>query len=491
MWKERRENLIGAALIGIVILCGPNEARSDTDDSIGTSFEPDKLLADFRFARRALEEGQPGLYRYTSKEKLNSLFDQAEKSLTKPMTAVEFYRVLAPVVATIKCGHTEVSLPKDCLKALTGKNGALPLYVRVLAGKAYVFRDLSGSTVSLAGKEIRSINGVSAPKIVEKMLAAVSGDGDIQSVRMRRISRWAFSSQLAAIVGLSGPYDVAYWEPKEKRELKVKINGIDMTQLQKAARDKFPQDHLAKDAGECQFLDDGAIAVLTIRGFDEFADAEHKTSMADFYQKSFEAMSKKQTKTLILDLRSNGGGQDELGKRLLSYLLNKPFKYYEELVVNARKFSFQEYVMLPEIPEDAVEVRDDGKFRVNSPSVYGEQQPSEPIFKGKVLILMNGDSFSATAEFLSIAHFHKRAEFIGEESGGAYYGNTSGVVPALTLPNTKLIVYLPLVSYYMAVKGHKATGHGVIPDHPIRYCIEEILESTDKELDLALKHARK
>jgi C-terminal processing protease CtpA/Prc len=213
--------------------------------------------------------------------------------------------------------------------------------------------------------------------------------------------------------------------------------------------------------------------------------------MEDFYQESFDAMSKKQTKTLILDLRNNPGGQDELGKRLLSYLLDKSFKYYEELVVNAREFSFQEYVKLPAIPEDAVEVRADGKFRVNSPSVYGEQQPSEPTFKGKVMILMNGDSFSATAEFLSIANFHKRAEFIGEESGGAYDGNASGVVPALTLPNTKLIVYLPLVSYYMAVKGHKATGHGVIPDHPVRYRIEELLEGTDKELDLALKHARK
>ncbi|HMF11550.1 MAG TPA: S41 family peptidase [Gemmataceae bacterium] len=449
------------------------------------------MQADFRIARQALEEGHPGIYRYTPKKELDRLFDQAEKSLTKPMTVVEFYRVLAPVVAAIKCGHTDVSLPTDCLKSLTAKNRVLPLYVRVLEGKAYVLRDLSGAPVSLAGKEIRSINGVSAPKIVEKMLAAVSGDGDIKSVRTRRISRWAFSSHLLTLVGLSGPYEVAYWEPKEQRELTIMLAGADMALLRETARSKFPQDERPKEAGELTFMDDGAIAVLTIRGFDEFADAGHKKSMAHFYQESFDAMSKKQSKTLILDLRSNPGGQDELGKRLLSYLLDKPFKYYEELVVNAREFSFQKYVKLPAIPEDSVELRADGKLRVNSPSVYGEQQPSEPTFKGKVLILMNGDSFSATAEFLSIAHFRKRAEFIGEESGGAYYGNNSGVVPALTLPNTKLIIYLPLVAYYMAVSGYKAQAHGVIPDHPVRYRIEELLEGTDKELALALKLARK
>jgi C-terminal processing protease CtpA/Prc len=213
--------------------------------------------------------------------------------------------------------------------------------------------------------------------------------------------------------------------------------------------------------------------------------------MAEFYQESFEAMSQKRTKTLILDLRSNGGGQDELGKRLLSYLLDQPFKYYDSLVINAREFTFKKDAKLPEIPADVVERQPDGKYRALNHPNLGVHQPSKPTFSGKVLILINGDSFSTTAEFLSLAHFHKRAEFIGEESGGAYYGNTSGVVPALTLPNTKLILYVPLVSYYLAVSGYKQAAHGVLPDHSIRYSIGELLEGTDKERALALEMARR
>ena len=121
----------------------------------------------------------------------------------------------------------------------------------------------------------------------------------------------------------------------------------------------------------------------------------------------------------------------------------------------------------------------------------GIQQPSKPTFAGKVLILINGGSCSTTAEFLSQTHYHKRAKFIGEESGGGYYGTTSGVVPALTLPNSKLIVYVPLVTYYLAVNGYKAVAHGVLPDHPISYTIEELLAGKDKELALALELARK
>jgi C-terminal processing protease CtpA/Prc len=176
---------------------------------------------------------------------------------------------------------------------------------------------------------------------------------------------------------------------------------------------------------------------------------------------------------------------------LLSYLLNEPFKYYDDLVINALEFSFQKYAKLPRVPADVVERQANGKYRLLRHPNLGLQQPSQPTFAGKVWILINSGCFSTTAEFLSQAHYHKRATFIGEESGGGYYGNTSGAVPALTLPNTKLVVYVPLVTYYMAVSGYQARAHGVVPDHPIRYSIEELLAGTDKELALALELARK
>jgi hypothetical protein len=43
----------------------------------------------------------------------------------------------------------------------------------------------------------------------------------------------------------------------------------------------------------------------------------------------------------------------------------------------------------------------------------------------------------------------------------------------------------------LAVNGYKAAAHGVLPDHPIRYTVDELLEGTDKELALALELARK
>jgi C-terminal processing protease CtpA/Prc len=132
----------------------------------------------------------------------------------------------------------------------------------------------------------------------------------------------------------------------------------------------------------------------------------------------------------------------------------------------------------------------DGKYHWVGHPNWGINQPSQPMFRGKVLVLINGRSFSTTSEFLSHMHFNKRATFIGEESGGGYYGNTSGYMPTITLPHSGLRLELPVMAYYMAVSGYKEASRGVIPDHPVPYTIAELIAGRDKEMELALKLAR-
>ena len=491
-------SLLAAPMLqsGTLAAVGPDEPAANAEASLPPGvaerkIEPDKLVVDFRLARQALEEGHSGVYRYTAKEELDGLFDRAEKSLIRPMNAVEFYRILAPVVAAIKCGHTGVGLPEEMQEAYSTRALLLPLRIRVLAGKVYILRDFSDGATTLAGREIRSINGIPAAKIVETMLATTPGDGDSLTCRISRMSGWTLARRLPALLGMHSPYEVTVWDAKENREATVHLEGKELPRLQEAARARFPQDQRAETAGAFKLEREGKIAVMKIDGFGGFVDTARKKSLREFWRESFEAMNESGTKSLILDLRDNGGGEDELGKLLLSYLLDEPFKYYDDLVINARQFGFQKYTDRTEpLPADLLEVQPSGKYRMVKHPNWGMQQPSKPTFHGKVLILINGGSFSTTSEFLSQAHFHKRATFIGEESGGGYYGNTSGPSLRLTLPHSKLQVGVPLMTYYMAVRGYSAKAHGVLPDCPVEYTIEELLEGEDKELALAFELAR-
>jgi hypothetical protein len=43
----------------------------------------------------------------------------------------------------------------------------------------------------------------------------------------------------------------------------------------------------------------------------------------------------------------------------------------------------------------------------------------------------------------------------------------------------------------MAVSGYKAASRGIIPDHPVEHTIEDLIAGKDKDIELALKLARK
>jgi hypothetical protein len=436
---------------------------------------PEKLREDFRILRGALEEGHPGIYRYTPKAELDKRFDQAEKALDRSMSVYEFYRIVAPAVAALKCGHTGVRVNPDLGK---GKP-VFPLVVRVLGGKLYILRDLSNAKGTLAGKEVRAINGVTADKIVQVMLSAAPGDGDVVTARVRRIAS-GFARDLIDLLGLESPYTVTYWDAEQGSENTIRLDGVDATKLQPKRPD---------DSATLTFFDDGKIADLKIH---RFGGTVNKKDLGDFLREAFAEIDQKKSAALVLDLRDNGGGADQLGKLLLSFLIDEPFQYYDDLVLNALDFSFRKYAPQSRaLPADMLERQANGKYRLVKHPNWGIQQPSKPTFRGKVYILINGNSFSTTAEFLSHAHARNRATFIGEESGGGYYGNTSGPGVLLVLPNTKLQAYVPLMTYYMAVRDYKAVSRGVVPDYPVTYTIEELLEGRDKELALVLKLARK
>jgi hypothetical protein len=457
----------------------------------GEKHSPEKLLEDFKILRASLEEGHSGIYRYTSKAELDRVFDNAAAQLTRPMDAIEFYRVVAPVVAAIKCGHTSVSLPDDLRREMNAKALLLPFNVRVIGKRVFVFRDLSASKDSFEGSEIISVNGRPAGQILNISLAAMPSDGGIETAKRYRLSGWRFSADLVTLAGLNSPYSLTLSNTQSKREQKVTLEGRPQQQLREAWQSRYPQDLPSSPTADLKFMDEGAVAVMRISSFGGMADAQKKKNLQDFYKESFEEVHSKGSKALIIDLRNNGGGRDDLGKLLLSYLVQKPFKYYDDLVLNKLDYDFMKYTAQPgPITGRQIERGADGKYHFTGHPNWGINQPGSPAFTGKVYILINGGSYSTTAEFLSQAHFHKRAVFIGEESAGGYYGNSSGSVPRVTLPNTKLAAGVPLLTYYMAVSGYKHPARGIIPDHPVEYSISELLSGTDKELALALKLAR-
>lgn len=457
-------------------------------------FTPAQLSEDFQILRQALETGHSGIYRYQDKTALDKMFRQTADSLNAASDEYEFYRKLAPLVAAVECGHTSVRLPEAMRKELLTQTPLLPFQVKIIDGRAFIFRNFAAETENPAGKELVKINGVAVAEIIKTMLEATPSDAGIKTAKEWRLGNgWRFNINLISLLGIKSPYNLELRDTRRAIS-NLRTDGINLPELQKKWLEKYPQDQEKEQSHEptasLKFLQNDQIALLKIGSFSSLVDAKRQQRLADFIRDSFSALKTKKSKSLIIDVRNNGGGDDDLGKLVLSYLLDKPFKYYDDLVINNLTFPFLKYAGNPDpIPPSFVERGADNRFHAVGHPNWGIQQPQPESFNGPVYVLINGGSFSTTAELLSHIRFHRRAVFIGEESGGGYYGNSSGFMPTLTLPNTRLELRIPLMTYYLAIPSGAPADHGVIPDHPVKPSIDDLIQDRDVSLNYAIKLA--
>ncbi len=266
------------------------------------------------------------------------------------------------------------------------------------------------------------------------------------------------------------------------------MNGLTLKAMQEAEASRYSEPPVAGNA-TWRLLPGGSTGVLKVRSF--WGNAEDGASLGTFFERVFTEIGTKGLSRLILDLRDNGGGEDELGRKLFAHFADAPFRYYRDLTVNKLSFRFSQYVPehdpLPASVHALVKPAADGKLHVVGHPNWGIQQPAAPHFGGKLIVLMNGGSFSTTCEFLATLHHRGGAVFVGEETAGGYYGNTSGASASVRLPASKLTLPVQLVGYYLAIDGADQGNRGVRPDQPVEYSIEDILAGRDREMEIALR----
>jgi len=467
---------------------------SASQESKKAPFDPAKkytaeqLQEDFTLLRTALEEAHAGLYFYTPKKEMDNLFDHLFAGLDHPMTELEYYGYLAPLIAEINDGHTGMMFSQDYNKYLQNQPILIPFKLLFIDGKSYLFRNYSEDEDLKLGGEVVSIDGHPMSEILEKMLAVQPSDGHNLTSKYRRLENTkTFGRQFTQHYGATTSFHIVYLSPTDGTKKEMQVKGLKQEDLMHIFSQRYPE--VARDLPpiELEYRED--VAILTIRTFSFGAYRTANINFPHFLKKTFRELSEKNIPYLIIDLRDNGGGEDLWGKLLFSYLMDKPYMYYNFLEVNRTTFSFLAHTDTQDIEkmlQKMTKKNDRGTYDILVHTNLGEQKPLKPTFLGKVYVLINGRSFSGSGETTSLMHYHKKAIFVGEECGAGYYGNTSGLMPTLTLPHTKLRVRIPMIRYHMAVSGYDHPDRGILPDYPFARTIQDHLNGKDTEMDFVL-----
>ncbi|WP_214228042.1 S41 family peptidase [Pedobacter sp. B4-66] len=439
-------------------------------------YTPAELHQDLKVARQALEEAHAGFYRYRSKAETDKSFIKLEHQLNKDMTELQFLKLLNPFLAGIKDGHTKFhrdGKPDD--HYAFHEKGYFPFQLYFVNSRAFLRNSYLQDQTLESGTEIISINKQPISGVIKTLFNQIFADGDVTSSKYQELNMY-FEGYYADYMGVSKSFQIGYMDSKGKKQTGT---------FPSVSKEQVKKEQPKEDPLKLSYPQQGT-ALLRIPVFFEHIG---NISFEDFLKNSFAEIRKHNISSLILDLRDNEGGSEKLGILLYSYLSDTPFNYYDHLNVASKgPFSFAKHATFPPAMNEMLKYveQDGGEFRFKMLPGLGLQQPQPETFKGKVYLLQNGRSFSVTSEFAAIAKTNKRAILVGEESGGAYKGNTSGDFTRVSLPNTKLGLDIPLLAFHMHLKD-PAVGHAGVPvDYFVLPTIADILKQRDVILEKTL-----
>jgi hypothetical protein len=448
---------------------------------------------DLDVIRRSLEEAHGALYRFTPKPELDRKFDQIRTRANREMTRREFFGLVNEMMAATGDGHARAD-HDDSTNAEVNRALRFPLDVALEGNRLIVTANATRDDRTMRpGMALLSVNGHTVDELIARIMPTIRRDGFIETGRRRAFGN-SFAFRYWMNIDTSSRYAVTA-RTSDGRTISASLDGV-VHSLRSANVTDNPvnADYRAALAkiGEppenvsLRFIGDSPpVALLKVRSFGGsgfIASLDSAVSLA----------IDRRSPAMILDLRGNGGGVDQFGAKLVSQFTDKPFRYFDYIHLTSIAPSFATWLPRTfESTKAGTTPHPEGGYRVK-PELHdgvAEQQPSARPFLGKLIVLIDGGTFSTSADVTAALRSMNRATFIGEETGGTYEGNTSGLNATVILPNSRFKVWVQMYGYVNAVRpGPK--GRGTLPDIEIMRKTEDTLRGVDVALERAVLAAR-
>jgi hypothetical protein len=415
---------------------------------------PEKLKEDLDFLFKSIEEVHPNMYAYISREEFAKHKDELYKKIDKPINQNEFYKLVAPVIALLRDGHTSV----DVSQLIYTQDKFFPLACE-WDGENLIISKNFGETDVPIGATITAVNSEDAGRLIKRLSRYLPSEREFRS-------QFQAATVLSFFLWLeNGPVD------HYKLQIRLSDGQIKEYDVKAQTSGKLYERQYDKPNYSYQHLPEYNAAVLTVNTLDPYLSKEFK----DFLEKIFKEIQDLKISSLIIDIRENGGGDSRLGDVLLGYLTDKPFRQFEK---GKEKLSKQvgniklSHETLPEGENKIVSWEAD--------FIYPKENPLR--FKGKKFVLIGPKTFSSASSFTSAVKCFNIATLIGQETGGvtACYGDNFN----FRLPSSDLLVSVSY-KYFVQACG-KPDGRGIIPDYEVKQKPEDTAKGVDTVLEFTL-----
>jgi C-terminal processing protease CtpA/Prc len=481
----RRHALQALALAPVAGLLGgaPNRACAQGAAPSQPELSADDAQRDLRILKRALTELHPGLLRYTTLSQIDADFAAATAAVANGSSRAQMVLLASQLSASLHCGHTWVSpynQRQDVVDGVFRRADKLPLTLRWIEGRVRVTGSAAADVA--AGSELLTIDGRPVAAIRDALLPLLRADGRHEGARLKRLSQLDSGPNGGALDRLfplmfapqGGRYTLTLREPGSAGPRSIGVSATTTATREQA---------LPAARSAWTFRIDGDTGILTLPTF-AFWRSDFKPEA--YLQQTFEAL--RGVPFLVIDQRDNEGGDDAIGRAVLSHLLRAPLQGPGHRVESA-------YERVPYVLARYLDTWDFGFFDRTGQVTKGPgrnwllpDQPGvriEPVaapYAGRTVVLVGPQNSSAGFLLARDIQRSGAATLLGQPTGGNLRGLNGGQLCWITLPASGVGVDIPLVAAYAKDNPPDA---GVQPDVAVAPRWADAVAGMDTEMEAA------
>lgn len=464
--------------------------------------EPAALLADFELIETMVREVHPGTYRYNDAASIDAALEKLRKTFSQPQSYQQAYLAISELTAALKCDHTKAGFNNQgpIINAILHYQAdKLPFTFAWVEDQMIVIYNASENPNLKRGSKVLKVNGVDVATIRDEIVRHIGADGATDSNRL-------YKAQINGYDFRYNAFDIFFplLYPFQGNEVSLELQPLGgdepvllkvstLTREERARRltERFPEFPATRDDLWRFKIVGDRIGVLTMNSFGlrgwKAMTLDYKQFLAD----AFDTLQTQGIKHLILDIRENNGGNDEMADELFGYLAETKAPSMREGRTRYVKFpaSLKPYVqswgeepwyfqLNPESPTPT-----DGYYIFKDNFATSEEKSDKPIYEGSCYLL-TGPANTSLA-FYTALRFQEQelGTIVGRETGGNLNDINGGQILFLRLPNSEIEIDFPVMGGFAP---SPQPNTGVQPDVRTVYKVEDVAQGRDLEMEAVL-----
>ncbi|MEZ4824776.1 MAG: S41 family peptidase [Bacteroidia bacterium] len=454
----------------------------------------EQQLEEYHLIQKAYTSLHPGLYRYLSDSEVENNFQWLKQQLSTPRTQRELYVVYSRFLAQFRCGHTYCNFwnqPEAVKQEVFWRKDKLPFTFRLVENRMIITENVSGDPALDSGAEITHINGFPVPAILDSLAVYVKGDGfrnhkRISDLQVSGVAEYeAFDIYFPLLFEVGDSVDVTIrnlfaGETLTHRVALVSVEARRAALLRLFGKKQIQADDLwrfEKLNKESAYMQLGDFTTWTM-----------KLDWRQFLNNSFEQLEKENIPNLIVDIRGNEGGADEVLFELAKYILKtkattpceKDLLRYNTVPQDLRPYLSTWDNSIFDLSK-RLKPTENGYFTWKKKYPCGKTYPaSRKAYQGKIYFLIDAANSSATFLLARVIKENNLGTLVGEETGGNMNGITGGMMFFMTLPHSQIEMDIPLIGSFAV---EEMPDGGIVPDLMVKPDPLDIIRGKDSCLE--------